>query len=181
MLKRHLPNILTLSRMVAVPFMVWCMWLDTPIWHAVATALFVYAGLTDLVDGYLARSWGSVSALGRALDPIADKLLVVAALVMLLFHTPHIWLAALLIILREMLISGLRETMIEAHITIHVSTLAKYKTAIQMLGIFLLMLHLSAPELAYMSVAGTITLWIAAMLTVATGLQYVHKAVKALK
>jgi len=141
-------------------------------------AFFLYASITDFFDGYLARKWKVESALGRFLDPIADKLLVVAALVYLVADHRAPELPATLILLREILVAGLREHLMEKNIPLPVSRLAKYKTAVQMIAITFL---LAAPMLPLFLIPGTYALWIAAILTVVTGWGYVTSGLTYLK
>src|SRR5437899_9413404 len=130
-------NILTLSRIVAIPLVVACFWLDRGWSQWLSMILFVIAAVTDWFDGYFARRYHQISRLGRFLDPIADKLLVAAALLMLVdsgqLSGIHV-LAALIILAREILVSGLREFLAELRIGVPVSQLAKWKTAVQMGG-----------------------------------------------
>lgn len=177
----NLPNILTLSRIVAIPLVIACFWLDGWIgvdgarW--VAAALFAAASITDYFDGWLARRWQQISKLGRFLDPIADKLLVAAVLMMMCgFGTlrgAHI-LAALIILCREVLVSGLREFLAELRIGMPVSKLAKWKTAIQMVALTVLLVGEAGP--AWTMTAGLILLWAAAGLTLITGYDYLRSA-----
>jgi cardiolipin synthase len=178
MYRRAIPNWLTYSRILAVPLVVAAFFLPSPWCAWTTTGLFFYASLTDLLDGYLARAWNAQSLLGKALDPIADKLLVVAALVMLVSQDRVHLIPTLVILLREVLVSGLREVMMESRIPMPVSSLAKYKTAVQMTAICLLLLAPAAGE--GMQDAGQGCLWIAAVLTAITGLQYVRVALRAL-
>src|SRR3990172_3972198 len=134
-----LPNVLTYARILAVPALVGCLTLltgDLARWSALV--LFVAAALTDWLDGYLARVWEQQSALGRMLDPIADKLIVGAALIMLVHDDTidgwSIW-AAVVILCREILVSGLREFLAELNVKVHVTQLAKWKTAMQMVAL----------------------------------------------
>ncbi len=168
-----LPNLLTILRVVLiVPIALllissqdWARWL--------AFLLMVVASLTDWADGYLARQRSQVSPLGRFLDPIADKLLVVAVLVVLI-ATRDIggWevVAVVAILSREILISGLREYMMEHGVTVHVTKLAKWKTTVQLIAVALFVL---APALGAPAdlIAGAL-LWLAALLTVITGWDY---------
>ncbi|MFL5104763.1 MAG: CDP-diacylglycerol--glycerol-3-phosphate 3-phosphatidyltransferase, partial [Xanthobacteraceae bacterium] len=132
-----LPNLLTYARIAAVPVVVACMYwsgiLDGGLWPRwVALAVFIAAGITDILDGYFARSWGQQSALGRMLDPIADKLLVSATLLMLAADETIDGLnlvAAIIILCREILVSGLREFLAELQVPVPVTRLAKWKTS----------------------------------------------------
>ena len=138
-----LPNLLTYARIAAVPVVValmfWQSIFDGPLWlRWVALAVFISAGVTDILDGYLARTWGQQSSLGRMLDPIADKLLVASCLLMLAAEeTIRGWslLAAVVILCREILVSGLREYLAELRVGVPVTRLAKWKTTGQMVAV----------------------------------------------
>ncbi len=131
---RALPNILTMSRILIIPILIASFYLEGRLSNWVAAGLFFVAGITDYFDGYLARAYSVQSKLGKFLDPIADKLLVAAAILMLIhFDRAHI-VPALAIICREIMVSGLREFLAEIHISVPVSRLAKVKTGFQMLG-----------------------------------------------
>ena len=138
-----LPNLLTYGRIAAVPLVVACMYwqgiLQGGLWlRWVALAIFIIAGVTDFFDGYFARSWGQQSKLGRMLDPIADKLLVASCLLMLAAdETIRGWslLAAIVILCREILVSGLREYLAELRVRVPVTRLAKWKTTWQLVAI----------------------------------------------
>ena len=147
-----LPNVLTYVRIAAVPALVACLFFlqgDVARWSAFA--LFVFAGLTDWLDGYLARMWEQQSTLGRMLDPIADKLLVGAVLMMLVHDNTingwSIW-AAIIILVREILVSGLREFLAELNVKIHVTQLAKWKTTMQMIALAVLLAGPAAEKIA---------------------------------
>src|SRR5215475_9629800 len=138
-----LPNILTYARIAAVPVVVGCLFwqsiFDGPLWlRWVALAVFISAGVTDILDGYFARTWGQQSSLGRMLDPIADKLLVASCLLILAAEdTIRGWglLAAVVILCREILVSGLREYLAELRVGVPVTRLAKWKTTGQMVAV----------------------------------------------
>jgi cardiolipin synthase (CMP-forming) len=138
--KSRIPNILTWLRVFAVPAMVaaYLYWGELGMW--IGGSLFIVASITDYFDGYLARKWGVQSSFGRLLDPIADKLLVAAALMLLVHAHRAPFLPALVIICREMLVSGLREFLAERRIPMPVSALAKIKTGVQMVAISFLLL-----------------------------------------
>jgi cardiolipin synthase len=175
-------NILTMSRIAAIPAIVGFMMLHAPAWHWVALALFVLACATDWFDGYVARRLDQVSPLGRFLDPIADKL-VVAAVLLILVSVRHIdgWaiLAALIILCREILVSGLREFLAELRVGVPVSMLAKWKTAVQMIALGFLIVARPASELPIDAMLiGEILLWIAAGLTLVTGYDYMMIGLK---
>lgn len=176
-----LPNLLTLSRIVVIPLVVATFYMDGAAARWVACGLFVAAAVTDWFDGYLARSFNQVSALGRFLDPIADKLLVGAVLMMLAAFdrvSPASVLPALVILLREILVSGLREFLAEIRIGMPVSRLAKWKTAIQMLALPLLLVGDYGPAGLYVREAGEVCLWVAAALTMITGWDYLRSGLK---
>jgi CDP-diacylglycerol--glycerol-3-phosphate 3-phosphatidyltransferase/cardiolipin synthase len=175
-----LPNVLTLSRILAVPLFVLLMWDGTWIMNLAAFGLFCLAGITDYLDGYLARAQGTVSKLGIFLDPIADKIMVAAVIIMLIHNDAIIgWtmLPALVIILREIAVSGLREFLAEAKVSLPVSRLAKWKTAIQMIALGALILGQSSerwwPGLPAHEV-GVVALFAAALLTLVTGWDYLR-------
>lgn len=175
-----LPNLLTLSRIFAVPLFVILMWKASWVGYTAAFILYCLAGLTDYLDGYLARSNGTVSKLGVFLDPVADKIMVAAVIVMLI-HNDHIasWhvIPALVIILREITVSGLREFLATARVSLPVSQLAKWKTTFQMVALGALIL---APASAHWWRAlpaqqvGLVTLWLAGALTLITGWDYLR-------
>ena len=172
-----LPNLLTLSRIVAIPLLIALFWVPAPSGNWLAFAVFAAAGLTDLLDGWLARRWQQVSALGRFLDPIADKLLVAAALLMLVSHDSihgFTVLPAIVILCREILVSGLREFLAELRVSLPVSRLAKWKTTIQMVAIGVLLIGDAGPPTIPVKLIGEIGLWLAAALTMITGYDYLR-------
>ncbi|MEZ5829763.1 MAG: CDP-diacylglycerol--glycerol-3-phosphate 3-phosphatidyltransferase [Dongiaceae bacterium] len=175
-------NILTMSRIAAIPAIVGFMLLPGLLWHWIALALFIVACMTDWFDGYVARRLDQVSPLGRFLDPIADKL-VVAAVLLILVSIRHIdgWviLAALIILCREILVSGLREFLAELRVGVPVSILAKWKTAVQMVALGFLIVAKPESELPINAMLiGEILLWIAAGLTLITGYDYMMIGLK---
>ena len=143
-----------------------------------ASSLFLYASITDFLDGYLARAWNASSNLGRFLDPIADKLLVATALILLVGADRAPILPAIAILAREILVSGLREFLMELRVPLPVSTLAKYKTAVQMTAIYLLLLSHGGPAFLPIDAIGQGMLWIAALLTLVTGYAYFRTGLK---
>lgn len=175
-----LPNILTLSRIFAVPLLVITMWDGGWFGYLLAFILFCLAGITDYFDGYLARANGTVSKLGQFLDPIADKIMIAAVIVMLIATDVINGLsvvAALVILLREITVSGLREYLAGLQVSVPVSQLAKWKTTFQMIALGALILHGAAgtlfPWLPAYSV-GLVSLWAAAALTLITGYDYLR-------
>ncbi|MEK9671131.1 MAG: CDP-diacylglycerol--glycerol-3-phosphate 3-phosphatidyltransferase [Rhodospirillaceae bacterium] len=174
----QLPNILTMSRIVAIPVVVCLMlFVEAPMGNWLAFAVYTYAAITDFLDGYLARAWEQQSSLGQFLDPIADKLLVAALLLTLVgvdrFGGPHI-LPAAVILCREILVSGLREYLATAQVRMPVSVLAKWKTTLQILALGFLIVGPAGPQFWVLSTTevGLWGLWIAALLTLVTGLDY---------
>lgn len=177
----NLPNLLTLSRILVIPLVIGCFYIQGEMARWVACALFAAAAITDWFDGYLARSWGQTSNLGRFLDPIADKLLVAAVLLMLsAFNhiSPVTVLPALVILMREILVSGLREFLAELRVGMPVSRLAKWKTGVQMTALGLLILGDAGPSMLPLAVIGEVALWLAAVLTLITGYDYLQAGLK---
>lgn len=191
-----LPNILSLSRILAVPFLAFLLW--WPEWklgYALAFALYCLMGITDYFDGYLARSSGAVSRLGIFLDPIADKIMIAAVILVL---TAQGWLrgplvgdfhviAGLIILVREIAVSGLREFLGGLQVSMPVSKLAKWKTTFQMISLGALILAGALPGWNFaafdtlMNVPHTVgiaTLWAAAILTLITGWDYLRVGLK---
>jgi cardiolipin synthase len=182
-----LPNILTYARIAAVPVVVallyWQSILGGELWlRWVALAVFIAAGLTDILDGYLARMWGQQSSLGRMLDPIADKLLVASSLLILAAGTTiRGWalLAAVIILCREILVSGLREFLADLRVSVPVSQLAKWKTAGQLVAIgFLIAGEAGEQVLSTTIEIGITLLWLSAIVTLYTGWDYMRAGLK---
>lgn len=171
-----LPNMLTYARILMVPALVAGFYLDGDLANWVTLGIFILASITDYFDGYFARAWKQTSKLGQMLDPIADKLLVSAALFMLIANDTIGWgsvLAAIVILGREILVSGLREFLAEVRVSVPVTQLAKWKTAIQMLAIaFLLAGDVGERIFPGTYDIGIALLWIAAVLTLYTGYDY---------
>ena len=178
-----IPNVLTYARIVSVPAVVAALLLvsGTP-GRWIALAIYTFACITDWLDGYLARVWNQQSTLGRMLDPIADKLLVGATLLILTHNNTidgrHIW-AAVIILCREILVSGLREFLAELNVKILVTQLAKWKTTLQMVALGVLIAGPAGDQLVGgVSSAGLALLWLAALLTLYTGYDYLKAAVQ---
>lgn len=181
---KSLPNALTLLRIAIIPPLVALFYVSAP-WGAwAALGLFVVAALSDYFDGWLARRLGQMSVFGRLLDPIADKMLVAAVLLMLVAAGRVEGLsviAAVIILLREILISGLREYMAGRQAEgLPVTRLAKWKTTVQMAAIALLIIAPAVPAQVPVLAAGLIGLWLAAVLTVVTGWDYVARGLRLL-
>jgi len=169
-----LPNLLTLGRIAAIPVICVFVVIGSPFLQWLALLLFIAAAVTDWVDGYLARRMNLGSAIGRMLDPIADKLLVGALLVTLAW-TRHFsafdLIPAVAILMREIFVAGLREYLGGAGISVPVSGLAKWKTTVQLVALALL---LAAPVLLGLALPAQLALWLAAILTVWTGWEYLR-------
>jgi len=178
-----LPNLLTLARMLAIPFVVGCLfWPDWFVMRWVALGIFIFAAITDFLDGYIARAWSQHSALGRMLDPIADKLLVSAILMMLVAnHTISglSILAAIVILCREVLVSGLREFLAGVKVHLPVSRIAKWKTTLQLLALGFLIAGTAGDALiGKITSTGLVLLWLSALLTLYTGWDYLVAGLK---
>jgi len=178
-MKKRLPNILTYSRILIIPLLVIVfLFVKDPLADFICAMLFFYASITDFFDGYLARAWHAHSNLGKFLDPIADKLLIATCLMLLVYTKRADIIPALAILFREILVSGLREFLADLRISVPVSTLAKYKTAAQMLAIFILLLGTASPEFIDAASVGNWLLWFAALLTLVTGYAYLRTGLK---
>ena len=171
-LKKNLPNYLTYLRIAIIPALTLTFFIKGEWGYDLSTLLFFIAGVSDWFDGYLARIWQAQSSLGRVLDPIADKLLVATALMLLVGADRADLLPAIAIVCREILVSGLREFLAEIRIGMPVSKLAKIKTAAQMLAIGCLLLGAGAPAWLPAEILGRILLWVSAILTLITGYAY---------
>ena len=183
------PNLLTLSRIFALPLLVALLWY--PGWrmgYALGFALYVAMGITDYFDGYLARAQGAVSRLGIFLDPIADKIMVAAVIVMLISTEDVVaghplitgWhvIPALVILVREIAVSGLREYLAQLSVSVPVSNLAKWKTTFQMVALGALILAGALVDWPWVHLAGLICLWAAAVLTTITGWDYLRVGIR---
>lgn len=179
-----LPNLLTLSRILVIPAIVALLYWHDPLTRWTAFGLFAFAGITDFFDGYAARQMNQISLLGRFLDPIADKLLVSAIIMMLVaaadLNGLHI-IPALIILGREILVSGLREFLAELRVGMPVSKLAKYKTTLQMLALGFLMVGDAGPAFLPVHDIGIVGIWLAALLTLVTGMDYLRAGLHHMK
>ena len=182
-----LPNMLTYSRIAVIPIVVGCMFsqsfLHGGLWlRWVALAFFIAAAVSDFLDGYLARMWEQQSSLGRMLDPIADKLLVSSCLLMAAGEdTIRGWalFAAIVILCREILVSGLREYLAELRVSVPVTRLAKWKTTLQLVAIgFLLAGDAGDAIVQGVTLIGLSLLWLSAILTLYTGWDYFRAGVR---
>jgi cardiolipin synthase (CMP-forming) len=183
----NLPNILTYLRIAAVPVIAGCLYVESHLgggqgWRWVALGFFAFAGVTDYFDGYFARILNQTSILGKMLDPIADKLLVAVTLLMLAAGDTirgwSLW-AAVIILSREILVSGLREFLAELRVSVPVSYIAKWKTALQLFSLGFLIAGGAGDEvLPFNTQIGITLLWIAALITLYTGYDYFRAGAK---
>lgn len=182
-----IPNLLTYGRILCVPLIVLCFFIEGKLEGSdfarwVALWIFVIASLTDFLDGYLARIWNQTSNIGRMLDPIADKLLVASILLLVAADGTiagwSLW-AAIIILCREILVSGLREYLAALKVSVPVTRIAKWKTTAQLVAIaFLLAGPAGDKVLPYTTEIGIALLWIAALLTIYTGYDYFRAGLK---
>ena len=177
------PNLLTLSRIAVIPLIIATFYIESHIGNWIGLAVLVYAGVTDFFDGYLARVLAQQTALGKFLDPIADKLLVGSLLVMLVAFDRIPGLAilpAIVILCREILVSGLREFLAGVEISVPVSRLSQWKTTLQMVMLGFLLVGPAGPMFGNFSTTeiGVIGLWIAAILTLITGYDYLRAGLR---
>jgi cardiolipin synthase len=172
-----LPNQLTLFRIAVIPGLVALFYMEGALGRYLACGLFGIAAITDFLDGYIARATRQQSVLGGFLDPVADKLLVSAALLMMVAFdqiTGYVVLPAVVILCREILVSGLREFLAGLSVGVPVSALAKWKTVIQMFAIGFLILGDAGPAMVPSRLIGETGLWVAAVLTLITGYDYLR-------
>ncbi len=182
---RKIPNILTIGRIIIVPFFVLAFYLPGLYGDLTALILFIIASFTDFLDGMLARMLGEESKLGELLDPIADKIIVATALILLVMDGTirnYEVIAAIIILTREILISGLREFLAKGQIKLPVSNLAKLKTVLQMISIALLLSGDTGNKIINFQdynaqTIGIILLWLSAFLTLFTGYDYMRKGI----
>ena len=172
----NLPNILTYGRILAVPLVAGLLMYQGNGARWIALGIYILAAITDFLDGYLARLWRQQSALGRMLDPIADKVLVSVVLLVLaadgILFGGHMW-AAIIILAREVLVSGLREFLGELRVSVPVTKIAKWKTTVQLLAVGFLIAGPAGDRLIPgVTTLGIVLLWIAAALTLYTGYDY---------
>ena len=176
-----LPNLLTISRIAIIPVVLVFIYIPGQSLKLTAAIIFMLACVTDFLDGYFARKLDQSSALGRFLDPIADKLLVAGVIVALVSKDVIAGLSvvpALVILFREILVSGLREYLAELHVPVPVSKLAKWKTAIQMFALGALIFDGAMDSGQVIYIVGMAGLWVAAILTIVTGYDYLKASLK---
>ena len=184
-MKFKIPNILTIGRIIIVPFFVVSFFLPGFYGEIIPFLLFLLASFTDFLDGLLARLYKEESKLGELLDPIADKIIVSAALILLVMNGTiqnYEVIAAIIILTREILISGLREFLGKVQVQMPVSSLAKVKTFIQMFSIAILLTGETGNAIINFEdynaqTVGIILLWLSAFLTLYTGYDYVRKGI----
>ena len=177
-----LPNILTLSRILALPLLaVFLWWPEWPQGYLIAWVIYALMGVTDYFDGYVARAQGTVSKLGMFLDPIADKIMIATVILILVGKQVIVdWhlIAALVILAREIAVSGLREFLGGIQVSVPVSQLAKWKTTLQLGALGFLIFSRATPEWVWVLQTGLVFLWGAAVLTVITGWDYLRVGLK---
>ena len=180
-MKINLSNILTISRILVIPVILFFIYLKSPFYGWLAFILFCLAGITDYFDGYIARLRNEVSNLGTFLDPIADKLLVSSVILILTSKeiiTGWETIPALIILLREIAVSGLREYLAGIKVSVPVSKIAKFKTSLQLVALAILILSESGINFIPIILFGKIALWIAALLTLYTGYDYLKSGLR---
>lgn len=176
---KNLPNFLTIVRIGVIPIIVLTFYFDNVvIAHQLAALLFIIACITDFFDGYIARKFNLESNLGKMLDPIADKILIGAILIMLVKFEKVNELPCILILIREFAVAGLREFLAEIRVSVPVSHLAKIKTFMQMAALFILLLGSQGSGISALDGIGQIALWAAALITIFTGWSYFYAAMK---
>ena len=178
---QNLPNILTLSRIAVIPALIASFFVPGDLGNWIAFGIFTLAAITDYFDGYFARTFKASSQLGKFLDPIADKLIVASVIVLLsgfgVIKGLHL-LAAIIILCREILVSGLREFLSDLKVSVPVTRLAKWKTAVQLVALSTLLIGDAAPPWFPALDAGLVLLWLAAVLTLYTGYDYLRAGLK---
>ena len=184
-MKLKIPNVLTIGRIILVPIFIFAFYLPGSLGDWIPFCIFALASFTDFLDGLLARLYKEESKLGELLDPIADKILVATALILLVMNNTinnYEVIAAIIILTREILISGLREFLAKVRVSIPVSSLGKFKTLLQMLSIAILLTGETGNALINFGdynahTVGIILLWMSAFLTIYTGYDYVRKKI----
>jgi len=177
----NLPNLLTLFRIAVIPGLVALFYIETKFGSWLACGLFSLAAITDFFDGYIARVTKQQSAFGKFLDPVADKLLIASALLMMVAFgqiSGLVILPALVILCREITVSGLREYLASLRVSMPVSQLAKWKTTLQMVAIAVLIIGHNGPRDVPLVEIGEVGLWIAAILTIITGYDYLRAGLR---
>ena len=180
-MKLNISNLLTLARILVIPVIVVCIYLKSPFYGWIAFVLFCLASITDYFDGYIARIRNEITNFGTFLDPIADKLLVASVILILTSKKIIVdWetIPALIILLREIVVSGLREFLAGIKVSVPVSKIAKFKTALQLIALGILILSEGGFIVLPILMFGKIALWIAALLTLYTGYDYLKSGLR---
>ncbi|MCM1001748.1 CDP-diacylglycerol--glycerol-3-phosphate 3-phosphatidyltransferase [Wolbachia pipientis] len=177
MFKKNLPNLLTISRALAVPAIILSFYIENKYANLITISIFIFACVTDFFDGYLARAWKVQSKFGRLFDPIADKLIVASTIMMLVYKhkvNDYTIIPSVVIVCREILVSGLREFLIATNVSLPVSKAGKIKTFLQMLAVVALIMD----DYEITQYIGAICLWVAAIITMWSGYNYVIAGIK---
>ncbi|MGL9718589.1 MAG: CDP-diacylglycerol--glycerol-3-phosphate 3-phosphatidyltransferase [Wolbachia sp.] len=177
MFKKNLPNLLTISRALAVPAIILSFYIENKYANLITISIFIFACITDFFDGYLARVWKVQSRFGRLFDPIADKLIVVSTIMMLVYKhkvNDYTIIPSVVIVCREILVSGLREFLIATNVSLPVSKAGKIKTFLQMLAVVALIMD----DYEITQYIGAICLWVAAIITMWSGYNYVIAGIR---
>ncbi|MDG7052793.1 MAG: CDP-diacylglycerol--glycerol-3-phosphate 3-phosphatidyltransferase [Wolbachia endosymbiont of Alcedoecus sp.] len=177
MFKKNLPNLLTISRALAVPAIILSFYIENKYANLITISIFIFACITDFFDGYLARAWKVQSKFGRLFDPIADKLIVVSTIMMLVYKhkvNDYTIIPSVVIVCREILVSGLREFLIATNVSLPVSKAGKIKTFLQMFAVVALIMD----DYEITQYIGAICLWVAAIITMWSGYNYVIAGIK---
>lgn len=177
MLKKNLPNLLTISRVLAIPAIISSFYIQSKYANLITISIFMFACVTDFFDGYLARTWKVQSKFGRLFDPIADKLIVVSTIIMLIYRSKindFTIVPSIIIICREILVPGLREFLIAMNVSLPVSKAGKIKTFLQMVAVVALIID-GYETIQYI---GIISLWLAATITMWSGYNYISIGMK---
>ncbi|MDR2978146.1 MAG: CDP-diacylglycerol--glycerol-3-phosphate 3-phosphatidyltransferase [Rickettsiales bacterium] len=177
MFKKNLPNLLTISRALAVPAIILSFYIENKYANLITTSIFIFACITDFFDGYLARAWKVQSKFGMLFDPIADKLIVVSTIMMLVYKhkiNDYTIIPSVIIVCREILVSGLREFLIATNVSLPVSKAGKIKTFLQMLAVVALIMD----DYEITQYIGAICLWVSAIITMWSGYNYVMAGIK---
>ncbi|KDB19696.1 CDP-diacylglycerol--glycerol-3-phosphate 3-phosphatidyltransferase [Wolbachia endosymbiont of Glossina morsitans morsitans] len=177
MLKKNVPNLLTISRALAIPAIILSFYIENKYASLITISIFIFACITDFFDGYLARAWKVQSKFGKLFDPIADKLIVVSTIIMLIYKqkiNDFTIVPSIIIICREILVSGLREFLIATNVSLPVSKAGKIKTFLQMVAVVALIMN----DYYMIQYTGAICLWVAAIITMWSGYNYILAGIK---
>lgn len=177
MFKKNVPNLLTVSRALAIPAIISSFYIESKYASLITISIFIFACITDFFDGYLARAWKVQSNFGKLFDPIADKLVVVSTIIMLVYKqkiNDVTIIPSVIIVCREILVSGLREFLIATNVSLPVSKAGKIKTFLQMVAIVALIMS----DYEATKYIGMICLWAAAVMTMWSGYNYVLVGIK---